>query len=71
MRIDTITVSRMHDKKVKAARWHKEGRYLIALAHEETMRSGSSPLIGSPWASADRSPPLLERCRTPVFSGLW
>ena len=31
----------------------KEGRYLIALAHEGTMRRGSPPRIGSPWASAD------------------
>ena len=35
-----------HDKKVKAERWTKEGRYLIALAHEGTMRSGFPPLIG-------------------------
>ena len=38
---------RVHDKKVKEGRWTKEGRYLIALAHEGTMRSGSPPLIGS------------------------
>ena len=28
-------------------------------AHEWTMGSGFPPLIGSPWASAERSPPLL------------
>jgi hypothetical protein len=31
----------------------KEGRYLIAHAHELTMISGLPPLIGSPWTSAD------------------
>jgi hypothetical protein len=31
---------------VEAARWTKEGRYLIALAHEGTMKSGFPPLIG-------------------------
>jgi hypothetical protein len=28
-------------------------------AHEVTMRSGSPSLIGSPWSSAERRPPLL------------
>jgi hypothetical protein len=42
-----------HDKKVRERRWRKEGRYLIALAHEGTMGSGSLSLIGSSWASAD------------------
>jgi hypothetical protein len=36
-----------------AARQIKEGRYLIALAHEVTMGSGFPPLIGLPWTSAD------------------
>ena len=31
---------------VEAARWTKEGRYLIALAHEGTMKSGSDSLTG-------------------------
>jgi hypothetical protein len=53
-------ISREHEKNVKAAPTPKEGRYLIAHAHEGTMRSGSPPLIGCPWASAVRSPPLLE-----------
>ena len=43
----------MHDKQAKERRWYKEGRYLIALAHEWNMKSGSPPLIGFPWASAD------------------
>jgi hypothetical protein len=43
----------------KGARRTKEGRYLIAHAHEGTMGSGSPPLIGWPWTSAERSPPLL------------
>ena len=47
----------------KAPRWLKEGRYLIALDHEVTVRSGSLPLIGlfmgfggsesaAPWVAA-------------------
>jgi murein L,D-transpeptidase YafK len=39
---------------------NKEGRYLIAHAHEGTMRSGFPPHIGFSWASAERSPPLLD-----------
>jgi hypothetical protein len=45
----------------------KEGRYPIALAHVGTMGSASPSLIGSPWTSADRSPPLLERLGVPIF----
>jgi hypothetical protein len=45
--------------KSHVRRENKEGRYLIALAHEGKMKGGLPPLIGSPWASAERSPPLL------------
>jgi hypothetical protein len=37
----------VYDKQIK------EGRYLIAHAHGETMESASPSLIGSSWASAD------------------
>jgi hypothetical protein len=37
----------------KRRRCHKEGRYLIALAHEETMESATPSLIGFSWTSAD------------------
>ena len=50
----------MH-KKVKEGRWTKEGRYLIALAHEGTMASASPSLIGSTWASADGFRRSLQR----------
>jgi hypothetical protein len=39
--LDDRPNSRVHDKKVKVRRWHKEGRFLIAHAHEGTMKSGS------------------------------
>jgi hypothetical protein len=44
---------RLHDRKVNERSWHPEGRSLIALDHDEPMKSGSPPLIGSSWASAD------------------
>jgi hypothetical protein len=43
--------------------WSKEGRCLIAHAHEVTMGCALPSLIGFPWASPERSPPLLERWR--------
>ncbi len=57
--LDDRPNNRVHDKKDKVRRWHKEGRYLIAHAHEGPMKGGSLPLIGFSWASAERSPPLL------------
>jgi hypothetical protein len=45
----------VQDKKVK------EGRYLIALAHEVTMASASPSLIDSSWASADGFRRSLKR----------
>ena len=35
-------------------------RFRIDHDHEEIMGSGFPPLIGSTWATAERSPPLLE-----------
>ena len=51
----------MQDKKVVEGQWTKEGRYLIALAHEVTMASASPSLIDSSWASADGFRRSLKR----------
>ena len=44
--------------------WHApvcgEGRNVFAHVHVGTMESASPSLIGIPWASAERSPPLLD-----------
>jgi hypothetical protein len=67
VRLDCVG-NREHDKKVKVRRRHKEGRYLIAHAHERTMKSGFPPLIDSPWASADGFRRSLSRSHPGLVS---
>jgi hypothetical protein len=52
--------TRVHGQYVKARRWHKEGRYLIALAHGRTMASAAPFTHWLPMGIGGRIPPLLE-----------